>query len=228
MNIKKAIIFLLAAISYTILLKIGVLIFPNIFNSIYLIQIDLVFLVFAGLSLIVFGLYFIKEAIGKNHVKLKTSVYLAMIGPVFFMFKHISDIIRLSDRLSLKLYELSPFLQQFILGYNFKPLYQIVALLSSFFYFYFFYVLYKNLITENQDLKNTNFILLIALGLTLIFEAFSFVIFFIFPNSSLIQDRPKFLIIIGFLIFLFKSLVSISFFWKLYQVKDYSRILKIE
>jgi hypothetical protein len=228
MNLKKAIIFLLATLSYTILLNICIIILPDIFNSISFFRIENIFLFFLGLSFIVFGLYFIKEAVGKNRVKLKTSIYLAMTGPAFFMFINLYYIIKYSDRLALKLYELSPFLHQFILGTNFKPLNIIVELLGAIFLFYFVYVLYKSLNTENKELKKLNYLLVIGYALDAVPRAFSFVISFLFPDSGLISDPPKILFVISFLIFLFKYLVSISFFLKLYRVKDYSRILKIE
>ena len=228
MDIKKAIVFLLAGISYTIFFKICGFIIPDISTSIYIGQTNYIFLLFVGLSFILFGLYFIKEVVGKNHIKLKVSVYLAMSGPAFFMLIHLSNIIRLSNKLSLKVYDLSPFLHNLIIANNFKPLHQIVILLSAIFIFNFFYVLYKNLSTENKDLKTINFILLIGFAFTVMFRSFSVVIYFLFPNSSLMYHPPMIVYLIGFLIFLFTSLVSISFFLKLYRVMDYSKIIRIE
>ncbi len=227
MDIKKAIVFLLAAISYTILINVCIIILPDIFSTISFARIDYIFLFFLGLSFIVFGFYFIKEAVGKNHIKLKTSVYLAMTGPAFFMFINLVHTIRLSDKLTFKLYELSPFLHQFILGTNFKTLNIIVELLGAIFLFYFVYVLYKSLNNENKELKKLNYLLLIGCALDVIPRSFSFVIYFLFPDSGLISDPPMFLYVIGFLIFLFKYLVSIGFFLKLYRVKDYSKLLRI-
>jgi hypothetical protein len=223
---KKSIVFLLAGICYTIILKICIIIFPDIFTSIYISQTGNIFSVLVGLSFILFGLYFIKEVVGKNHLKLKVSVYLAISGPLFLMLLHLSNIIRLSDKLSLKLYYLSPFLHDLVIANNFKSLHQIVIFLSALFILNFLYVLYKNLSTENKNLKGRNFLMLIGFALTAALRSFSSVIYFLFPDSPLMYDPPKILYLIGFLIFLFTSLVSISFFLKLYRVMDYSKIIR--
>ncbi len=225
MNLRKAIIFVLASIIYTIILKISGILLPDIFSSIYITQTAYVLSFLVGLFSIIFGLCFIKEVIGKNNIQLKSSVYLALFGPAFLMLIHLSDIIRISNKLSLKIYDFSPWLYNLILVNNWKSFSQIVLWLSSIFIFYFFFILYKNLSSKNKELKKANYLLLFGTGLNAVFRSFGLIIYLLFPNSGLIINPPMIIYLIGFLIFLFTSLVSLNFFWKLYRIEDYSKIL---
>jgi len=225
MNLRKAIIFILASIIYTIILKISKFLIPDIFSSIYITQTAYVLSLLVGLFSIIFGLCFIKEVIGKNNIQLKSSVYLALFGPAFLMLIHLSDIIRISNKLSLKIYDFSPWLYNLILVNNVKSFSQIVLWLSSIFIFYFFFILYKNLSSKNKELKKANYLVLFGTGLNAVFRSFGFIIYLLFPRSGLIINPPTIIYLIGFLIFLFTSLVSLNFFWKLYRIEDYSEIL---
>jgi hypothetical protein len=225
MDLRRAIIFILASIIYTIILKIGKILTPGIFSSIYITQTAHILSFLVGLFSIIFGLYFIKEVIGKNNIRLKSSVYLALIGPAFLMLIHLSDFIRLSNKLSLKIYDFSPSLYNLILVHNVKPFSQIVLWLSSIFIFYFFFILYNNLSSINKELKKANYLVLFGTALNAVFRSFGLIIYLLFPKSGLIIDPPMIIFLIAFLIFLFTSLVSLNFFLKLYRVEDYSKIL---
>jgi hypothetical protein len=225
MDLKKAIIFVLAGVLYTIILKISHFIIPDIFRAIYVTQTVYVISLLVGLSAILFGLYFIKEAIGENKKRLKFSLYLAMVGPACLMVIHLIDLIRVSNRLSLALYDFSPALYHLIVESNWHPFSQIVPWFSSIFIFYFFFILYKNLSNKNNELIKANYLVLFGTALTAVFRSFDLVFYLFFPKPVLMTNPPKIIYLLGFFIFLFTSLVSLNFFLKLYRIKDYSKIL---
>ena len=225
MNLKKVIIFIQAGIIYTIILKISRFVMPDHFSSVSMLQVIHVLSFLTGLSALIFGWYFIKEIIGKNNIRLKIAVWVAVIGPAFFALRHLSDIIWIFNSLSLSVYNLSPGLYQFLSSSPLNAFSTPVMWLSALFIFYFFYLLYKNMNDENTALKKANYLVLIGAGLTIIFRSFAFFTYLFFPDSSLIRDPHWTIYGLGFLIFLFISLVIFAFMFKLYQTKDYTKIL---
>ncbi len=225
MNFRKSVILIMAAIIYTIVLKIGIFLLPELFTFRSIIKIVDILSLFPGVSAILFGLYFIKEVIADNNIRLKISVYLAMVGPTYFMLVHLSKIIRISGEITLKIYNFSPWLYQVILLDTATFLSRIILWLSSIFILYFFYILYCNIRDEYSELKKANYWALVGCGLTMIFRSFGFFVYAFFPSSTLMHDPPKIIYLTGFLIFLFTSLIVLNFCLKLYRVENYTKMI---
>jgi hypothetical protein len=228
MNLKKAIIFVCAGIIYTIILKICLFLLPDFFTSDNMIKTTHVLSFLTGLSALVFGWYFIKEVIVNNNIRLKIAVWVAMIGPAFFALRHLLDIIQVFNNLSLSVYDFSPGLYQAIVLNPLNTIHTPVAWLSALFIFYFFYLLYKQMNDKQTDLKKANYLVLMGAGLTIVFRSFAFFTHLFYPGSPLMRDPSWTIYGLGFLIFLFISLAMLNFLLKLYQTKDYTKILTSE
>lgn len=227
MNLKKSIILVMAGIIYGIIIKLCEYFATDIFYNGSFIQVISILSFFASLSFILFGIYFLKEAVTNDNSRMRLAVYLAMIGPVFLMYLHLAEIIRLTPELSLPLYEMSPSMYNQIIGNPSRNLSQIVMWLSPIFIFNFFYVLYKNLNREYKELVKINYIVLYASAMTVALRTFGHAVYLFFPDSVLRYNPPQILHLIGFLIFLFMSFACMNLLMKLYKVEDYSNIIKI-
>jgi hypothetical protein len=225
MNLKNAINFVCAGIIYTIVLKISLFLIPDLFTSINMIKAIHILSFLTSLTVLLFGWYFIKEIISKNNTKLKIAVWVAMIGPAFFTLRRLFDIIWVFNDLSLMVYKFSPGLYHFISSSPLNAFSPTVVWLSALFIFHFFYLLFKQMNDENAALKKAIFLVLIGAGLTIIFRSFAFFTSLFFADSALIHDPPGIIHGLGFLIFLFTSLVILNFLRGLYQTEDYSKII---
>lgn len=226
MNLKKSTILVIAVIIYSILSKISILLCPGIFSHVFISQIYYFFSILTNIAIIMFGFYFIKEVIGQNRIHFKLTVLATMIGPTFFTFIHIKDIIRLSPKLSLKLYGLSPYLYKVILIANLRLSTQLILWLSSIFICYFFYTLYNKLNENYNDLKKATFLVLICSALNLLNRTFAFITYLFFPDSSLITSTPAVILLLSFSIFLLLSFTLLIFFWRLYKIEKYTNLIK--
>lgn len=225
MNLKKSSILVIAGIIYSLLLKMSGLLYTNIFSHIFISQTTYFLSILTNIAIILFGFYFIKEVIGQNRTHFKLTVLATMIGPAFFIFIHIKDIIRLSAKLSLKLYDFSPYLYKVFLTGNLRPSTQLILWLSSIFICYFFYTFHKQLNINYNGLKKATFLVLISSALNVLHRTFAFITYLFFPNSSLITNTPTILLLLSFSIFLFLSFTLLIFFWRLYKIEKYT-ILK--
>ena len=226
MNLKKSIILMIAGIIYGIIIKLSEYVAPDIFYNGSFIQIISILSFFASLSFVLFGVYFLKEAVTNNNNRMRLAVYLAMIGPTFLMYLHLAELIRLTPELSLPLYDMSPSLYNQVIGSPPRNLSQIIMWLSPIFIFNFFYVLYKNLNHEYKELIKVNYIVLYTSAMTVALRTFGHAVYLFFPDSVLRYNPPQILHLIGFIIFLFMSFACMNLLMKLYRVDDYSKITK--
>jgi hypothetical protein len=225
MNLKKSSILVIVGIIYSLLLKISILLYPGIFSHVFTSQISYFFSILTNIAIILFGFYFIKEVIGQNRIHFKLTVLATMIGPAFFILIHLKDIIRLSPKLSLKLYDFSPYLYNVILTGNSRPSTQLILWLSSIFICYFFYTLHNQLNGNYNVLKKATFLVLISSALNVLHRTFAFITYLFFPNSSLITSTPTVLLLLSFSIFLLLSFTLLIFFWRLYKIKKYTNLI---
>ena len=84
---------------------------------------------------------------------------------------------------------------------------------------------FKNLNSVYDELKKACYFVLYGSGLNAAFRSFAFFISIFYSDSTLINTTPAIIYIIGYIIFLFTSMVSIHFFMKLYRIEDYSKII---
>ena len=226
MDLKKSIMLIVAGIIFTVILKFSNFFFPDVFNSILITKIVSLLSFLSGITVLIFGVYFIKDLSGKKNLKMNIVILLAMIGPFYFTARHFVKIIMVFNDLSLKLYEVSPGLHHILSSFNMHSSSQLILVLSSFFIFIFFYMMLKNLNQNITDLSKTIRLVLVGILLTLVFRTFGLFVYLVFPRSDLIPNPPLILHLIGFFIFLFSSLVLLIFFRKLYSIDDYYMILK--
>ena len=227
MNLKKTIVIVFTGIIYMVILKLSKFLFPGAFNSILVIKTVHILSFLSGISVILFGMYFMKEVNGKDNLKLNLAVFLAMIGPIYYTCRHIAGILIKFNGLSLKVYDFSPGLHQAISSFSVSSYSQFIFWLSSIFVFSFFYLLYKNLSTGFDGLSKAIRFVLYGTILTVVFRSFSLFVYLFLPNSILIHNPPMIIHLLGFMIFLFSSLVLLHFLIKLYQIEDNTSILKI-
>ena len=172
MDLKKSIMLIVAGIIYTIILKFSNFLFPDVFNSILIIKIVSLLSFLSGITVLIFGVYFIKDLSGKKYLKMNIAILLAMIGPFYFTVRHFIKIIIVFNDLSLKLYKVSPGLHHTLSSFNMHRSSQLIFVLSSFFIFIFFYVMLKNLNLNVSDLSKTIHLVLVGILLTLVFRTF--------------------------------------------------------
>jgi hypothetical protein len=119
MDLKKSIMLIVAGIIFTVILKFSNFFFPDVFNSILITKIVSLLSFLSGITVLIFGVYFIKDLSGKKNLKMNIVILLAMIGPFYFTARHFVKIIMVFNDLSLKLYEVSPVLNLFLFSVHF-------------------------------------------------------------------------------------------------------------
>ena len=225
MNLKNASILVIIGIIYTIVIKISQYLFPDIFSYVFITNITHIFSILTSLFLILFGLYFIKEVIGQNKIHFKLTVLAALLGPAYFILLHLRELVRLSSKLSLGLYDFSPNVYNLIVTGTLKPISQIIVWLSSILICYFFFVLNKNLSMQYEDLKKAVFLVLMGTAITVVFRTFGFITYLFYPDYIFKGSPPPIILLLSILIFLFLSVVSLMFFWKLYKIEKYTDLI---
>jgi len=225
MDFRKSLVLVIAAIIYTFILKFGVTIFPESTSALWAAQMTQILSLLASLTFIIFGIYFIREVIGTKNELLKRILILAFLNPLYIILIKLENIIRISPKLSMWLNDISPGFYAWIMADNYRLLSQIILLLGSIFIFRFFYLLYKNMNRDNVTLVKATHIMVFATALGILIRTAAPLTLILYPDPNQMTSVLWLYQLIGFLVFLMITTASLVFYWRMFNIKEYSEIL---
>jgi len=205
--LKKATLFSMIGISYIFLLRAIGAFYPQFFRkNILLVQLTELLLFLAILSVVFFFLFFLKDYVFKEQIKLKNVTVLALAASIAMLLVHLKGLIMV--------FNVKVFFFFFIL-HSIEP---IVPWINSILIITFFIVFYKNLDREQTILKKSIF--LAAFGSALMVFVRSLILFnyYIYVQEfRWFVDLPQKLTFILIPILIFNFAVILYFFFIFYK-----------
>jgi len=179
--LKKATLFTMIGISYIFLLRLIGTFYPQVFRkNILLVQVTGILLFLALLAIVFFFIFFLREYLTKEQIKLKNATRLALAGSIAMLLPHLKGLLAAFNVSILS------FLSKF---HSIDPM---VPWINSILVLIFFIVFYKDILNKEQkNLKKPIFLAVVGAALTILVRSFTLFKYFYSQEVRWFADLSK-------------------------------------
>jgi len=212
--LKKVTLFTMIGISYIFLLRLIGTFYPQIFRkNILLVQVTGILSFLALLAMVFFFIFFLREYLTKEQIKLKNVTILALVGSIAMLLLHLKGLLAVFNVNILSFLSKLP------------PIDPLVPWINSILVLIFFIVFYKDILNKEQkNLKKPIFLAVVGTALTILVRSFILFKYFYSQEVRWFADLSKKLAIILIPIVVISFATIFYFFFIFYKHSGESKL----